>query len=198
MRWIQKSHWFCSIRSSFWAMATIFTFLFTCTHVWNILEVGGGKMPCQIIVLIRNDYFNDKKYSGPIVLGMMSKRDQFEVIKPCFCACGIVGTVLSIKWRTGLCRRNWCLAKNDPLVNRDRILFPPLYIKFGLIKQFTKALDKDGDCFTYLCKAFPEVTTEKLKAGILTVFRSGSSSEIQNSKTQWTKCNWKHGRHLFW
>ena len=45
-------------------------------------EVGGGKMPCRIIVLTGNDYFNDKKYSGPIVLGIMSKRDQFEVIKP--------------------------------------------------------------------------------------------------------------------
>lgn len=49
---------------------SFFTFLFTCTLVWSILEeVGGGKMPCRIIVLIGNDYFNDKKYSGPIVLG---------------------------------------------------------------------------------------------------------------------------------
>ena len=47
-----------------------FTFLSTCTHVWSILEeVGGGKMPCRKIVLIGNDYFHDKKYSGPIVLG---------------------------------------------------------------------------------------------------------------------------------
>ena len=48
---------------------SIFTFLFTCTYVWSILEVGGGKMPCRIIVLIGNDYFNDKTYSAPIVLG---------------------------------------------------------------------------------------------------------------------------------
>ena len=49
---------------------SFFTFLFTCMHVCSILEeVGGGKMPCRIIVLIGNDYFNDKKYSGPIVLG---------------------------------------------------------------------------------------------------------------------------------
>lgn len=49
---------------------SFFTFLFTCTHVWSILEeVGGGKMSCQIIVLIGNNYFNDKKYSGTIVLG---------------------------------------------------------------------------------------------------------------------------------
>ena len=55
---------------------------------------------------------------------------------------------------------------NDPLVDRDRILFPPLHIKLGLIEQFTKALDKDGDCFTYLCQAFRGLATEKLKAGI--------------------------------
>ena len=55
---------------------------------------------------------------------------------------------------------------NGPLVDRDRILFLSLLIKLGLIKQFTKALDKDGDCFTYLCQAFPGLTMEKLKAGI--------------------------------
>ena len=38
--------------------------------MWSILEeVGGGKMPYRIIALIGNDYFDDKKYSGPIVLG---------------------------------------------------------------------------------------------------------------------------------
>ena len=51
-------------------------------------------------------------------------------------------------------------------MDRDRIPFPPLHIKLGLIKQFTKALDKDGDCFTYLRQAFPGLTMEKLKAGI--------------------------------
>ena len=62
---------------------SFFTFLFTCRHVWSILkEVGGGKMSCQIIILIGNDYFNDKKYSGTIVLGHYVEKDQFEVIKP--------------------------------------------------------------------------------------------------------------------
>ena len=55
---------------------------------------------------------------------------------------------------------------NDPLVDRDRVLFPSLHIKLGLIKQFTNALDKDGYCFTYLCQAFPRLTMEKLKVGI--------------------------------
>ena len=55
---------------------------------------------------------------------------------------------------------------NNPLVDRDRILFPPLHIKLGLIKQFTKALNKDGHSFTYLCQAFPGLTMKKLKAVI--------------------------------
>ena len=63
-----------------------------------------------------------------------------------------------------LCRTRKVI--NNPLVERDRILFPPLHIKLGLIKQFTKALDKHGCCFTYLCQAFPRLTMEKLKAGI--------------------------------
>ena len=66
--------------------------------------------------------------------------------------------------RTGLCWMNWCLAKKGTSTTTlwwtDRILFPPLHSK-----QFTKALDKDDDCFTYLCQAFPGLIMEKLKAG---------------------------------
>ena len=52
-----------------WPHVVFFTFLFTCTHVWSILEeVGGGKITC-LIVLIRNDYFDEKKYSGTIAMG---------------------------------------------------------------------------------------------------------------------------------
>ena len=54
----------------------------------------------------------------------------------------------------------------EPLVDRDRIILPPLHIKLGLMKQFVKSLNKDGDCFKYICRKFPGVTMEKLKAGI--------------------------------
>ena len=40
---------------------------------------------------------------------------------------------------------------NEPLVPGDRIILPPLHIKLGLIKQSVKALDKDGECFKYIC-----------------------------------------------
>ena len=59
---------------------------------------------------------------------------------------------------------------NQPLVSRDRIIFPPLHIKLGCIKQFVKALDKDGKCFQYICCMFPGLSTEKLK-GIVHKFR---------------------------
>ena len=34
------------------------------------------------------------------------------------------------------------------------------------MKQFVKALDKDGDCFNYIAKTFPDLSMEKLKTGI--------------------------------
>ena len=55
---------------------------------------------------------------------------------------------------------------NEPLVDREKIIFPPLHIKLGLMKQFVKALDKEGDCFQYICSAFPGLSYEKVKAGV--------------------------------
>lgn len=55
---------------------------------------------------------------------------------------------------------------NAPLVDREKIILPPLHIKLGLMKQFVKALDKHGNCFAYICKSFPGLSIQKLKAGI--------------------------------
>ena len=55
---------------------------------------------------------------------------------------------------------------NEPLVDRDRIILPPHYIKLGLMKQIVKALDKDGGCFNYIAKTFPVLSIKNLKAGI--------------------------------
>ena len=56
---------------------------------------------------------------------------------------------------------------NNPLVAREKIIFPPLHIKLGLMKQFVKALDKNGSCFAYIGEKMPQLSTEKIKAGIL-------------------------------
>ena len=53
-----------------------------------------------------------------------------------------------------------------PLVERFKIVFSPLHIKLGIMKQFVKALEKDSDCFKYICMKFSSLTIEKLKAGI--------------------------------
>lgn len=67
-------------------------------------------------------------------------------------------------------REEWVLGKNNilfkALVDRHKILLPPLHIKLGMMKQFIKALNKEGKCFQYLCEKFPQISTEKLKAGI--------------------------------
>ena len=55
---------------------------------------------------------------------------------------------------------------NEPLVDSQKILIPPLHIKLGLMKQFVKALDKGGRCFRYLCSKFHGISDEKLKAGV--------------------------------
>ena len=55
---------------------------------------------------------------------------------------------------------------NEPLVEREKIIFPPLHIKLGLMKQFVKALDKNGSCFLYLAENMPQLSIEKIKARI--------------------------------
>ncbi|KAK3882460.1 hypothetical protein Pcinc_013167 [Petrolisthes cinctipes] len=55
---------------------------------------------------------------------------------------------------------------SHPLVEPHKILLPPLHIKLGLMKNFAKALDKEGEGFTFLHQKFPRISREKLKAGI--------------------------------
>ena len=55
---------------------------------------------------------------------------------------------------------------NKPLVAKEKNIIPPPHIKLGMIKQCVKTLSVTGDCFKYICKAFPALTIEKLKADI--------------------------------
>lgn len=48
----------------------------------------------------------------------------------------------------------------------SKILIPPLHIKLGLMKQFVKALDKNGKCFKYLQTKFPKISEAKIKEGV--------------------------------
>jgi hypothetical protein len=74
-------------------------------------------------------------------------------------------------------KKNWPLHKSltpgrkivahQPLVNPCKVLLPPLHIKLGLIKNFVKALDRNGPAFALLCEKLPTLSTEKVKVGCI-------------------------------
>ncbi|XP_076308327.1 uncharacterized protein LOC143223785 [Tachypleus tridentatus] len=57
-------------------------------------------------------------------------------------------------------------AKCEPLVDLEKVLFPPLHIKLGLMKQFVTALDKESAAFKYFRDFFPKMSEAKVKAGV--------------------------------
>lgn len=62
------------------------------------------------------------------------------------------------------------LRKNNivenPLVSIDKVLLPPLHIKLGIVKNFIKALNPDGNSFNELCRIFPRLSSMKIKEGL--------------------------------
>ena len=59
-------------------------------------------------------------------------------------------------------------VQNPPLVDRNKILMPPLHIKLGMIKQYVKAMNKEGEAFNHLKVMFPTLSEAKINGGIFT------------------------------
>ena len=79
----------------------------------------------------------------------------------------------------------------QPLVERSKIVFPPLHIKLGVMKQFVKALSQEGECFKYICTKFPGLTIEKSKSGIFDgpqIRKSINDQELPSSVSQQEFC----------
>jgi hypothetical protein len=55
---------------------------------------------------------------------------------------------------------------HKPSVDRRNIILPPLHMKFGLLKNFVKAMDRNGDGFQYLKLKFPILSDARIKEGI--------------------------------
>ena len=53
--------------------------------------------------------------------------------------------------------------KENPLVAMSKVLLPPLHIKLGLMKNFVKALHKNGAAFQHLSTVLPGLSVAKLK-----------------------------------
>ena len=52
------------------------------------------------------------------------------------------------------------------LIEPQKIVITALHIKLGLMKNFVKRLNKEGEDFKYLYRTFPRLSTAKLKEGI--------------------------------
>lgn len=55
---------------------------------------------------------------------------------------------------------------HKPLVRPEMVYLPPLHIKLGLMKNYVKALDKNGPALAYLEEKFPYLSEAKVREGI--------------------------------
>lgn len=53
----------------------------------------------------------------------------------------------------------------EALVPKEKIFLPPLHIKLGIVKNFIKAMDKNGQAFQHLKTTFPWISEAKIKEG---------------------------------
>ena len=68
--------------------------------------------------------------------------------------------------------------KDNPLVNMNKVLLPPLHIKLGLMKNFVKALHKNGAAFQHLSTVFPSLNATKIRE----VLKDTDFEELLNLK----------------
>ena len=60
--------------------------------------------------------------------------------------------------------KTWLVQHSVLLIEQNKILLPSLNIKLRLMKNFVKAMDREGSGFTFL-QQFQLISMEKLKAG---------------------------------
>ena len=84
----------------------------------------------------------------------------------------------------------------QPLVESAQVLLPPLHIKLGLVKQFIKVLDYDGEAFQEILNLFPKLSEAKVKGGIFTgplVRKMWKSVQLKSKTSDVEK---RHGLHF--
>ena len=59
-------------------------------------------------------------------------------------------------------------VKRHSLVESSRNLLPPIHIKLGLMKNFVKAMDRNGTALLYLRQTFPRHSDAKIREGVFT------------------------------
>ena len=67
----------------------------------------------------------------------------------------------------GLATAGWVqCGEKQRQIDPRKVLFPPLLLKLGLMKQFITVLDKESAAFMYLWDFFPKLSETKVKACI--------------------------------
>ena len=71
---------------------------------------------------------------------------------------------------------------NSSLIERSKILLPPLHIKLGLAKQFVKVLKPTSCAFCHIRQMFPSISEAKVKNAIFVgpqIVRILASKELE-------------------
>ncbi|XP_076308555.1 uncharacterized protein LOC143223969 [Tachypleus tridentatus] len=100
----------------------------------------------------------------------------------------------------------WHNVKCEPLVDLQKVLFLPLYIKLGLMKPFVTALDKESEAFKYLRDFFLKLseanwTTNREDPGL---HRISQEAQYEGKKfgaalSQWFGASWASTRQkIMW
>lgn len=56
-------------------------------------------------------------------------------------------------------------VRHQSLVEKEKVLLPPLHIKLGLVKSFLNCLNKNSNAYKHLKTIFPDITEAKIKSG---------------------------------
>ena len=87
---------------------------------------------------------------------------------PCFlCLWNSRNTSLHYKVKNWPLRSSYDVGihnvKLAPLEDTKTVLFPPLHIKLGLIKQFVKKMNLEGEAFKHIQELFPRYRKQKFR-----------------------------------
>ena len=56
--------------------------------------------------------------------------------------------------------------KLEPLLDQRKVMFPPIFLKLDLMKQFVTALNKESPVFKHLQDFFPNLSAVKVEATV--------------------------------
>ena len=78
-------------------------------------------------------------------------------------------------------------------------MLPPLHIILGLMKQYVKALDKQGACFLYIANKFSKLSNKEVKEGIFVgpqIRQPINDEQFQSTMTDVEKSAWLFFREV--